>query len=423
MRILFLATYFPRPLNPLIGPWALEQAKAFKDLGHDIEVISLNPLLPIGSERIVPPTRTYRECPAQHLWDGVKCYYYSWAYYPFKQFESRTQRITAHLLWLGWLSARKRLREHIAAFKPDVIFAIHTTVNGYIASKLSSEFEIPFFSVDQEIGDILICKNNSHRYRHFESVAKQASGLVSISQFMQKQTTDLFPNLSTSLIHNGGGYGDSLKEKLDSKFRREKRAISVFCCANIYTRKDIPLLIRAFDRVAERFPESTLRIAGSGPDQDKVDATLAGCKHKGQISLLGNLEPALVKKEMLQADVFALVGWSEPFGVVFLEAMSAGNAVILSEDAGAADVFNNGENAIFTKPKDLDSVVRALDQLLADPIQCRIMGKRAYANYLEGLDWRSKCREYIRLFESKLHATPRIEPSRNSIKSSQCASE
>gem|GEM_PF-2352625 len=30
MRILFLATYFPRPLNPTIGTWALEQAKALK---------------------------------------------------------------------------------------------------------------------------------------------------------------------------------------------------------------------------------------------------------------------------------------------------------------------------------------------------------------------------------------------------------
>ena len=28
MKILFLATYFPRPLNQTIGTWALEQAKA-----------------------------------------------------------------------------------------------------------------------------------------------------------------------------------------------------------------------------------------------------------------------------------------------------------------------------------------------------------------------------------------------------------
>ena len=29
MKVLFLATYFPRPLNPTIGTWVLEQAKAF----------------------------------------------------------------------------------------------------------------------------------------------------------------------------------------------------------------------------------------------------------------------------------------------------------------------------------------------------------------------------------------------------------
>jgi hypothetical protein len=30
MKVLFLATYFPRPLKPTIGTWALEQAKALK---------------------------------------------------------------------------------------------------------------------------------------------------------------------------------------------------------------------------------------------------------------------------------------------------------------------------------------------------------------------------------------------------------
>jgi hypothetical protein len=52
MKILFLATYFPRPLNQTIGTWALEHAKALKRaskeaplrvtsyglrLGHDID--------------------------------------------------------------------------------------------------------------------------------------------------------------------------------------------------------------------------------------------------------------------------------------------------------------------------------------------------------------------------------------------------
>jgi hypothetical protein len=66
MKILFLATYFPRPLNPTIGTWALEQAKALKrnaesgncalDSGHSalaapsgaLRVVSGNPS--VGSD-------------------------------------------------------------------------------------------------------------------------------------------------------------------------------------------------------------------------------------------------------------------------------------------------------------------------------------------------------------------------------------
>jgi hypothetical protein len=38
MRILFLATYFPRPLNPTIGTWALEQAKALKRASKEAQL-------------------------------------------------------------------------------------------------------------------------------------------------------------------------------------------------------------------------------------------------------------------------------------------------------------------------------------------------------------------------------------------------
>jgi len=89
MKILFLATYFPRPLNPTIGTWALEQAKALKrnaesgncalDSGHSalaapsgaLRVVSGNPWFPKIAGRLKSGVRVYSDCPRSHSWDGV----------------------------------------------------------------------------------------------------------------------------------------------------------------------------------------------------------------------------------------------------------------------------------------------------------------------------------------------------------------
>jgi hypothetical protein len=46
LKVLFLATFFPRPLNMLLGPWALAQAQALRRHIPDFRVISLTPWVP-----------------------------------------------------------------------------------------------------------------------------------------------------------------------------------------------------------------------------------------------------------------------------------------------------------------------------------------------------------------------------------------
>ncbi len=45
MRVLFLASYFPRPSKPLIGTWALQQAKALARVS-DLQVVCCTSYIP-----------------------------------------------------------------------------------------------------------------------------------------------------------------------------------------------------------------------------------------------------------------------------------------------------------------------------------------------------------------------------------------
>lgn len=67
--------------------------------------------------------------------------------------------------------------------------------------------------------------------------------------------------------------------------------------------------------------------------------------------------------------------WAEPFGIVALEAMAAGRAVIASHTGGLTDIVLHGKTGLLTPPGDADALRRAIEQLLANPTQCKQMGE------------------------------------------------
>ena len=146
MRVLFLATYFPRPLNPTIGTWALEQAKAFQRASEEaplrvagsklrmqldsasggmITPATSNPP-PVNSFRVVSGNpwflkiagqlkagvRVYSDCPRSHSWDGVEVDYLPMLFYPFGKLDAIFNRVGESMLQLGWLSINGRFDEN-----------------------------------------------------------------------------------------------------------------------------------------------------------------------------------------------------------------------------------------------------------------------------------------------------------------------
>jgi glycosyltransferase involved in cell wall biosynthesis len=65
----------------------------------------------------------------------------------------------------------------------------------------------------------------------------------------------------------------------------------------------------------------------------------------------------------------------EPFGLVIIEAMACGRAVIASQGGGAAELIKAGENALSHSPGDANEMAEALVRLAVDPTLCARLGK------------------------------------------------
>lgn len=69
--------------------------------------------------------------------------------------------------------------------------------------------------------------------------------------------------------------------------------------------------------------------------------------------------------------------WAEPFGLVVIEAMTAGRPVIASRTGGIIDLVVDGETGLLVQPGDPFALQQAIERLLADPDLRSRMGQAA----------------------------------------------
>lgn len=127
------------------------------------------------------------------------------------------------------------------------------------------------------------------------------------------------------------------------------------------TRKGLAVLL---DAMGELPPEVRLWIAGEGPETSMLRARVAG---DPRIEWLGRISDEDKAARLRAADVFCAPSLGgESFGVVLLEGMAAGTAVVATSIAGYSKVARDGIDAVLVRPSDPSALAAALARVLSD---------------------------------------------------------
>ncbi len=133
----------------------------------------------------------------------------------------------------------------------------------------------------------------------------------------------------------------------------------------IEPRKDVPGLIAAFDRIADRHTELRLVIAGRpGWGSDEVDAAIAASPNRARIRLLGYVRDDVVPALFRSAAAVAYAPFQEGFGLPALEALACGAVLVTTAGTPMADVA--GDAALIVAPGDPRALADALDVAIED---------------------------------------------------------
>jgi glycosyltransferase involved in cell wall biosynthesis len=170
-------------------------------------------------------------------------------------------------------------------------------------------------------------------------------------------------------------------------------------------KKGLDLLIQAFARVRQRFPECRLVVAGSG--EESVAKSLRRLAEREQVAdaidWVGFVSGAAKQQLLARADVFALPSYSENFGVAVVEAMAAGLPVVISDQIGIHPAITQGGAGLVT-PCGIESLTGALLKVLADPAAARVMGEHGHRVALSQFSIPVVSQKLLSLYQSILRS-------------------
>ena len=160
---------------------------------------------------------------------------------------------------------------------------------------------------------------------------------------------------------------------------RHPDRVNVLFVGRLDPRKGVHHLIAAMPEALERTRGGVqLLIVGNSYLRPKLEAAVAA-PARPYVHFLGHVPSADLPRWYATGDVFVSpASGNESFGIVLIEAMASGRAVVASDIPGYRSVVIPGENAEVVPPGDVPALARALAALALDPARREALARKGH---------------------------------------------
>jgi phosphatidyl-myo-inositol alpha-mannosyltransferase len=172
------------------------------------------------------------------------------------------------------------------------------------------------------------------------------------------------------------------------------------------SRKGMAVMLRALPRLAERFEDIEILIVGRGEEDELRRSAGKLAKH---LRFLGQVDDAAKASALRSADVYCAPNTGgESFGIVLVEAMAAGSAVVASDLDAFRRVLMDGTAGRLVPVDDPASLADALIEVLEnDAVRARYTEIAAEA--VRRYDWSVVAGQIMRVYETVAGAGTKVQ--------------
>ena len=174
----------------------------------------------------------------------------------------------------------------------------------------------------------------------------------------------------TSIIYNPVNE-ESLSPTLPSREGRLNRIISV---GRLYPQKNQAMMIRAFAKVADEFPDWQLVIFGEGPLRAELEFLVSSFKLQNRVLLPGRTEHVI--EELRKSRIFCMSSDYEGMSNAMIEAICVGLPVVTTRVSGTEELIKDGENGLLVEIGDENGFGDCMSKLMSSAVERENMSVR-----------------------------------------------
>ncbi|WP_329122789.1 glycosyltransferase family 4 protein [Streptomyces sp. NBC_01353] len=163
-------------------------------------------------------------------------------------------------------------------------------------------------------------------------------------------------------------------------------------------RKGLPVLMKALPKILAERPETRLLVAGRGDEEEAV-ASLPR-EMRSRVEFLGMVSDEDKARLLRSVDVYVAPNTGgESFGIILVEALSAGAPVLASDLDAFAQVLDQGAAGELFANEDADALADAAIRLLGDEVRRDELRKRGSA-HVRRFDWSTVGADILAVYET-----------------------
>ena len=366
MRILVLNYEFP-PLGGGASPVSYELARELVQRGNNVDVV----------------TMAFSGLPAFEIKDGINIH-------RVKCLRRYKEICRTHEMLTYVLSAKAFLKKHMQDNSYDICHCHFIIPTGIVARWLKKKYDLPYM-ITAHGSDVPGYNPDRFQLAHkftrplLGLICRDSAALTTPSQYLADlirqqiglQHIQVVPNGSTNFYREG--------------ISKEKIIVS---SGRLLKRKGFHLLIKCFDELK---PEGwRLYIVGDGP----FGGELKNLTKNPNIIFTGWLDNASDEyvELMNRASIFALLSSQESQGIVYLEAMSCGCAILASDTTACRETVSEdvGFRVSLEQPRQIRG---RLEALIENEGKRRSFMGKSRERYLRNFQYSQIASSYMNLFD------------------------
>ena len=260
------------------------------------------------------------------------------------------------------------LRRHVKNEKPDIVIPFMEAV--YCVTLLSLVgVNIPILSSE---------RIDPRKSPFIRNVLRRL--ILPLTDWLVVQTEEIksfypgFIRKKTSVIYN------PVSEKVFSCVPMVRKDV-IISIGKMDAQKNQTMLIKAFGKIADKFPSYQLVIYGEGPLRDSLQLTIDSLQLSERVLLPGKTDQIIDR--LNEAKLFCFSSNFEGMSNAIIEAICVGLPVVTTAVSGSKELIDEGHGGYITEIGNEDQFAIVMERLLSDENAMRLMGEY------------NKCKSYL----------------------------